>query len=137
MKKNLLLLVILAFLSIPTFAQKSVLAMAGIDKGIVIKNLKTTDNGKSPYWIIVSNEKEFLIDTLSAIKYLDPQWMSAIDFPDNEVAKAKYGSAAPQGLVVVTINDKKFPNAFEELKDHMAFIDKHEEVPFYDFTTLP
>jgi hypothetical protein len=137
MKKNLLLLVILAFLSIPTFAQKSVLAMAGIDKGRVIKNLKTTDNGKSPYWIIVSNEKEFLIDTLSAIKYLDPQWMSAIDFPDNEVAKAKYGSAAPQGLVVVTINDKKFPNAFEELKDHMAFIDKHEEVPFYDFTTLP
>jgi hypothetical protein len=137
MKKNLLLLAILAFLSIPTFAQKSVLAMASVDKGLVTKNLKTTDNGKSPYWIIVSNEKEFLIDTLSAIKYLDPQWMSAIDFPDNEVAKVKYGSAAPQGLVVVTINDKKFPNAFEELKDHMAFIDKHEEVPFYDFTTLP
>jgi hypothetical protein len=53
------------------------------------------------------------------------------------VAKAKYGSIAPQGLVVVTINDKKFPNAFEELKDHMAFIDEHEELPFYDFTTLP
>jgi hypothetical protein len=137
MKKNLLLFAILAFLSIPTFAQKSVLAMASVDKGLVTKNSKTTDNGKSPYWIIVSNEKEFLIDTLNAIKYLDPQWMSAIDFPDNDVAKAKYGSIAPQGLVVVTINDKKFPNAFEELKDHMAFIDEHEELPFYDFTTLP
>jgi hypothetical protein len=137
LKKNLLLLAILAFLNIPAFAQKPVLAMASVDKSIVTKNSKTTDNGKSPYWIIVSNEKEFQIDTLSAIKYLDPQWMSAIDFPDNDVVKAKYGSVAPQGLVVVTINDKKFPNAFEELKDHMAFIDEHEELPFYDFTTLP
>jgi hypothetical protein len=55
MKKNLLLFAILAFLSIPTFAQKSVLAMASVDKGLVTKNSKTTDNGKSPYWIIVSN----------------------------------------------------------------------------------
>ena len=135
MKKNLLLLAILAFLSIPTFAQKSVLA--SIDKGLVVKDPKTTDTGRSPYWIIVSNEKEFRIDTLNAIKYLDPQWMLAIDFPDNDFIKAKYGNAAPQGLVVVTINDKKFPNAFGELKDHMAFIDEHDELPFYDFTTLP
>lgn len=135
MKKNLLLLAILAFLSIPTFAQKPVLA--SIDKGLVVKDPKTADNGRSPYWIIVSNEKEFRIDTLNAIKYLDPQWMLAIDFPDNDFIKAKYGNAAPQGLVVVTINDKKFPNAFRELKDHMAFIDEHEELPFYDFTTLP
>ncbi|MFA6248619.1 MAG: hypothetical protein WC615_16885 [Mucilaginibacter sp.] len=138
MKKNILTLAILALLSIPstTFAQKREWAMVSMDKEKPVEHVKTND-GKSPFWVIVSNQKEFQIDTLSAIKYLDPQWMSAVDFPDDDVVKAKYGKEAPKGLVIVTIDDKKYPNAFEALKDHMAFIDNYEELPFYDFTTLP
>ncbi|MEB0260993.1 MULTISPECIES: hypothetical protein [unclassified Mucilaginibacter] len=140
MKNNILSATIIALLSIPicTFAQqKTAWAMVSAKKEIIIELPKAPTDGKSPYWIIVSNEKEFQIDTLSAIKYLDPQWMSAVDFPDLDVAKAKYGKATLDGLVIVTIDDKKFSNAFEELKEHMAFIDDYEELPFYDFTTLP
>ncbi|RYU91946.1 hypothetical protein EWM62_00455 [Mucilaginibacter terrigena] len=140
MKKNILILAILALLSIPasTFAQqKTAWAMVSAEKGETFELPKPATEGKSPYWIIVSKDKEFQIDTLSAIKYLDPQWMAAVEFPDLDVAKAKYGKATLDGLVIVTIDDKKFPNAFEELKDHMAFIDDYEALPFYDFTTLP
>jgi hypothetical protein len=139
MKKNILILAILAFLTIPftTMAQKPVWAMVSTDNLKSTEDVKPTD-GKSPYWIIVSNNKEFQLDTISAIKYFDPQWMASIDFPDYDVAKAKYGdNIAPEGLVVITLDDKKYPNAFEELKDHMAFINDYEELPFYDFTTLP
>jgi hypothetical protein len=138
MKKNVLTLAIFTFLSIPaiTFAQKREWTMVSMDKEKTAAHAKTNE-GKSPFWVIVSNQKEFQIDTLSAIKYLDPQWMAAINFPDDDVVKTKYGKEAPKGLVVVTIDDKRFPNAFEALKDHMAFIDNYEELPFYDFTTLP
>ncbi|MES2268598.1 MAG: hypothetical protein V4520_17665 [Bacteroidota bacterium] len=140
MKKNILAATIIAFLSIPisTFAQQKITwAMVSAPHEKITELPKPATSGKSPYWIIVSNQKEFQIDTLSAIKYLDPQWMSAVDFPDLDVAKAKYGKATLDGLVIVTIDDKKYPNAFEELKEHMAFIDDYEELPFYDFTTLP
>ncbi|MCO5934623.1 hypothetical protein NAF17_03640 [Mucilaginibacter sp. RB4R14] len=140
MKKNLLAASIIALLSIhiSTFAQqKTNWAMVSAEKEKTIELPKASTDGKSPYWFIVSNEKEFKIDTLSAIKYLNPQWMSAVDFPDLDVAKARYGKTTLDGLVIVTIDDKKFPNAFEELKEHMAFIDDYEELPFYDFTTLP
>ncbi|QHS57479.1 hypothetical protein GWR56_18720 [Mucilaginibacter sp. 14171R-50] len=139
MKKNTLILAIFALLSIPFtgLAQKRAWAMVSADKQPALELAKPAADGKSPYWIIVSNDKEFQMDTLSAIKYLDPHWMAAVEFPDLDVAKAKYGKYTMDGLVIVTIDDKKYPNAFEVLKDHMAFIDDYEALPFYDFTTLP
>jgi hypothetical protein len=139
MKNTTLILMIVALLSIPliTSAQKIEWAMVSLNKAVYVENAKPADNGRSPFWVIVSNQKEFKIDTLSAIKYLDPQWMAAVDFPDDDVIKAKFGKEAPNGLIIVTIDDKKFPNAFEVLKEHMAYLEDYEELPFYDFTTLP
>jgi len=147
MKKNILAVTLFALLSVtlPTFAHVKNNSSTNYqlendtlsNRRFVARSESAGDNNNPAYFVIITNAKAFRLDTLNAIKYLDPKWMAAVDFPDGPDAAKKYGKDASKGAVVITIDDEKYPNAFTVLKEYMALIGDHEAEPFYDYTTLP
>lgn len=69
----------------------------------------------APLYIIKSHLQE--VKSSGAKLYsVNTKWIKSIEVLKDSTILAKYGSQAKNGVVVITLDDEKFPKAFEQLK---------------------
>lgn len=66
--------------------------------------------------VIKTHDKEFSIDSLTW-KSVKQEWISSSKIRSGPAVLEKYGSAAAKGVMVVTIDDDEYPDAFEALSN--------------------
>jgi ribosomal protein L23 len=65
----------------------------------------------APLYMIKSHKQE-IKTSVNALNAIDPKWIKTINVTKDSATIANYGTQAKNGIVVVVLDDDKFPNAF-------------------------
>lgn len=90
-------------------------AKADSAKGITIRLCMPSKSEllNPPLYIIKSHNKEFKVKDISI---LNPNAIQAISVLKDSSAINKYGNEAKNGVVLITVNDDKYPELYKEIK---------------------
>jgi len=69
----------------------------------------------APLYIIKSHHQE-VKSSATKLYNIDTKWIKSIDVSKDSIVLAKYGGQAKNGVFIITLDDEKFPNAFEQWK---------------------
>lgn len=115
--KSIKILVVLIFIGSFSYAQSE---KAKVDSGIVVHLDGPVHTTPSPLYILTHEGKEYSLDTTAAKKgILDINSIKSIDIPKDREAILKYGAAAKNGVVVITLNEQKYSGAFNLLEKYL------------------
>lgn len=76
----------------------------------------------APLYIISSHNKQFALDTLFGMQKIDPKWIESINVLVDPRGGDAYGKRARNGVVIITIKEEEYPEAFKNLKKNMKRI---------------
>jgi hypothetical protein len=107
--KTLIVIICSFWFCTNAFAQNA--SSPGSDALIRIRCVATIPNEK-PLWIIYSNNK-IVFKSDSMPKGIIPKIIKSINVLKSDGAIKEYGSLATNGVIVIHIDDEKFPNAFK------------------------
>jgi hypothetical protein len=78
---------------------------------------------RHPLIVIKSKGNTYEIDTVvyseGLLKHINPQWISSIDVIKPSEGKSKYMESASNGVLIITLSDKLYPNAFRILEMYL------------------
>lgn len=69
-----------------------------------------------PLYVIISRNKEFKMLNNDAFKDINPQAIQAVTVLKDSAAVNKYGNEAKYGVILITVNDAKYPKLYKEIK---------------------
>jgi hypothetical protein len=89
-------------------------------------------NTTKPLFLVKTHHETFICDSLSMI---NPNWISDLYVTKKPEEITPYGDEAKAGIIIITLNEKKYPEAYRslihrlrKLKPNFA-IPKHQSVP--------
>jgi hypothetical protein len=112
MKTIILLFSFIAILANNLFSQ-TFSGRPGVEKEIrIFCGSKTLAN--KPLWVVFS--KGEIVLKADSIPFIDPNKIQSINIVKDSVSSKQYGALAKNGVIEITIDDKKHPKEYDRLK---------------------
>ncbi|WP_040626145.1 hypothetical protein [Mucilaginibacter paludis] len=121
--KTCILVMIIGVINILVATAQTISAPSKTDTTHVIRIIDKPYQGQhAPLYIISSHNKQFALDTLFGAQQIDPKWIESINVLVDPKACNTYGRRAKNGVVIITIKEEEYPEAFKDLKRNMKRI---------------
>ncbi|SFS93235.1 hypothetical protein SAMN04487890_106236 [Mucilaginibacter polytrichastri] len=69
-----------------------------------------------PLYVIKSRNEEFKMKSTIGMSYIEPGAIKSILVLKDSVTTSKYGAEAKYGVILVTVNDDKYPDLYNKIK---------------------
>jgi hypothetical protein len=84
--------------------------------------------GASPLYVILHEDKEYELDSTLMLKdILDPGQIKSVNVVKPPQSNVKYSDKGKNGVLLISLNEERYPAAFKELEKHLTILKIEEE----------